>query len=104
MINKNFLKATVAAAILSSGIAYAEDNHADMEKCMVAKDGHGMIKEGKGDCGSKTNSCAGSNKAGDAEAWILVPKGECEKINKGDLSGVSEEVKAKLDMGADSHH
>ena len=28
----------------------------------------------------------------------MVPKGECDKINNGDFSGVSDEIKAKIDM------
>jgi len=27
-----------------------------------------------------------------------VPKGQCEKINQGDFSGVSQEIKNKIDV------
>lgn len=102
MIKKNFLAAAIAAAALSSGVAYAESN-VEMEKCkVVTADGKGLIKEHKGDCSGKSASCAGQNAAGDAEAWIMVPKGECDKINHGDLSGVSDDIKGKLDMDATS--
>ncbi len=97
MIKKNFLTAAIAAAALSSSIAYAGE-HGDMEKCQVIINGKNLIKEHKGDCGAKNASCAGNNKANDPEAWILVPKGECDKINHGDLSGVSDDIKDKIDM------
>lgn len=86
---------TVAAAVaLSAGSAQAED----MEKCkVVGPDGKGLIKAHKADCQSVHNSCAGSNKAGDPDAWILVPKGQCEKINAGDFEGVSDDIKDKIE-------
>lgn len=100
--------AAVAAAVaLTAGTAFAE---ADMEKCKVVdKDGKGLIKEHKGDCKTavqscKTpadmkdmHSCAGGNVAHDPEAWIFVPKGQCAKINAGDLTGVSQEIKDKIE-------
>lgn len=79
MRKKNFLTAAVAIAALSAGTAFADD----MEKCkIVDSDGKGLIKEHKADCASKNSSCAGGNKAGDPEAWILVPAGHCDVINK----------------------
>ncbi len=46
-----------------------------MEKCA------GIAKAGKNDCGSAGNACAGTSKtAADKTAWILVPKGTCDKI------------------------
>ncbi len=95
MINKNLFIAATAALTLASSAAFAAPN---MEKCKVVKDGVGLIKEGKADCGNGTHSCAGNNKANDPESWILVPAGECDKINAGDLSGVSDEIKEKLDI------
>jgi len=50
----------------------------DNEKCA------GIVKAGKNDCGTSYSSCAGtSKKDADAEAWIYVPKGTCEKIAGG---------------------
>ncbi len=47
----------------------------DMEKC------YGVVKAGKNDCQTKNSSCAGtSTKDGQADAWLFVPKGACEKI------------------------
>lgn len=44
-----------------------------MEKC------YGIAKAGKNDCGA--NDCAGTSKNdNDKSAWILLPKGTCNKI------------------------
>jgi uncharacterized membrane protein len=96
MKNSTKLLATaIAAAAFSVSSAYAMD--ADMEKCKVVDaEGKGLIKEHKGDCAGAANSCAGHNKAGDPEAWIMVPKGDCAKINAGEHDGISDEIKDKL--------
>ena len=97
MEKKSIFAAFAAATILSAGVAMAADMDG-MEKCMVNKDGKSMIKEHKNDCKGKMNSCAGTAKMGDPNSWIWVPKGECDKVNKGDVSGLSDDIKAKLDM------
>jgi hypothetical protein len=33
-------------------------------------------------------------KVGAKHTEVMVPKGECEKVMKGDMSGLTEEVKA----------
>ena len=90
------LSAIAALGIGASSLAMADG---DMEKCKVVKDGKGIIKEQKADCKTESgsHSCAGHNAAGDADSWIFVPKGQCEKINAGDFSGVSAEIKDKID-------
>ncbi len=89
--------AVTAALTLSSGIALA-NTAADMEKCVVVdKQGHNIVKAGKNDCKGAMNSCAGTAKAGDKDNFIMVPKGQCSKINAGDFSGVSSDVKAKVE-------
>ena len=93
------IKFTIAAAVttaitLASSMALANES---MEKCKVVKDGKGLIKEHKADCTTSSHSCAGGNKAGEAEAWIYVPKGECAKINAGDFNGVDQKIKDKLE-------
>lgn len=90
------LAAVTAAFALTSSSALAEG----MEKCRVVKDGKGLIKEHRGDCATSKYSCQGHNPAGDAEAWILVPKGDCEKINSADpkqLDEVDETILIKID-------
>ncbi|MFK7967559.1 MAG: DUF2282 domain-containing protein [Rickettsiaceae bacterium] len=102
-MNKTKLLATAfAAAAFSISSAYAADDKDNMEKCRALDSkGVNIIKEHKADCASKTSSCAGHNKAGDSDAWILVPKGDCDKINKGDFSDISKEIMDKLDVKND---
>lgn len=98
-MSRSKLLATVFAAAAFSFTSAQADGHEGMEKCKVVdENGKGLIKEHKTDCATESNSCAGHNKAGDADAWIMVPEGECDKINEGDFSGVSEEIKAKIEM------
>lgn len=120
MQNKT-LSAITVAFLLSSTTAFAAgmdnttssttstttSNSMDMnsEYCTVTdKDGNNVVKAGQADCNSmvKMNCKAGSNVDGDANASILVPKGQCDNVKKGDFSGMSSsmasKIKAKLDM------
>src|SRR5574337_1019716 len=93
------MSAITAAVSLSMGLAHAGMGN-DMkngEKCVVIKDGKNLIKEGKNDCKTAVHSCAGQAKAGELDSWIYVPKGECAKINGGNMTGVSKEVKEKIE-------
>jgi hypothetical protein len=65
---------TTAAILTLSTTAFAADATKE-EKCVVSK-------------------------AGEPEVSVMVPAGECEKVQKGDFSGVSEEVKAKVEGAA----
>ena len=50
------------------------------EKC------YGIVKTGQNDCATATQSCAGSStKNNQADAFIFLPKGACEKIVGGSL-------------------
>jgi uncharacterized membrane protein len=67
------------AGLLALGVAAGSTSAfaagGDFEKCA------GIAKAGKNDCGTSKSSCAATVKADrDTEAWILVPKGTCEKI------------------------
>ena len=95
-MKKSSIFTSVATALtLSAGVALAKGG---TEKCIaVNKEGKNLIKEHKCDCKTSSHSCAGQNKAGEADAWITVPKGQCDKIKAGDLSGVSKETKAKIE-------
>jgi uncharacterized membrane protein len=51
------------------------------EKC------YGIVKAGKNDCATATQSCAGSAaKDNQPDAFIFLPKGVCEKIVGGSLT------------------
>ncbi len=70
--------ALAAALVLPAATGQAQGN---MEKC------YGIAKAGKNDCQTAKSSCAGtSKKDGQADAWISVPKGACEKIVGGKLT------------------
>jgi uncharacterized membrane protein len=70
--------ALAAALVLPAATSQAQGN---MEKC------YGIAKAGKNDCQTAKSSCAGtSKKAAQADAWVSVPKGACEKIVGGKLT------------------
>ena len=59
-------------------------------QAMAAKPGFekcaGIAKAGKNDCGTSKHACAGkAAKDGDAEEWVYVTEGTCEKIVGGQL-------------------
>jgi hypothetical protein len=100
MKKSNIFMAVAAAFIMSAGIAQAGTKDS-MEKCKVVdpKTGKGLIKAHKGSCGNpgEKSDCAGANGAGDPNAFIIVPKGQCAKINAGDFSDVSDEIKNSIE-------
>lgn len=63
---------TTAIAVATMGQAQAAD---EKEKC------YGIAKAGKNDCQTPTSSCAGTTKKdGEGHAFLLVPKGTCDKV------------------------
>ncbi|MDF3884212.1 DUF2282 domain-containing protein [Cupriavidus sp. 2MCAB6] len=83
MKNELIIRGAIAS-LLALGVV-GTSTHAmaaagDNEKCA------GIAKAGKNDCGTSKSSCAATVKTDrDAEAWVLVPKGTCEKIAGGHL-------------------
>jgi uncharacterized membrane protein len=68
---------TALASLAITVAGHADDKPTGMEKC------YGIAKAGKNDCASKAgNSCAGQSTK-DGQAFIVVPKGLCEKIVDG---------------------
>lgn len=98
-ITKNTSKKIVGVAVASflaiSVTAHAADNQADqkssvdkMEKC------YGIVKKGMNDCQTKTASCAGSaTKDNQKDAFLFLPKGDCEKIVTGSLTSSDDTKK-----------
>lgn len=77
-------KTVIAASALASGLALAVAGQATaqpkMEKC------YGIVKAGQNDCQTANGSCAGSAKVDNqADAWILMPAGTCERLVGGSL-------------------
>ena len=66
------IAAALAAALAAPAVAEAQGM---TEKC------YGVAKAGKNDCQTASSSCAGTSKRdSQADAWIAVPKGTCDKI------------------------
>ena len=79
MNSRHLIIASAIAGLFALGAgAPAFAAKGGMEKCA------GIAKAGKNDCGTATSSCAGTaKKDNEANAWIYVPKGTCEKIAGG---------------------
>ncbi|KGP62180.1 signal peptidase [Legionella norrlandica] len=74
------IQSTLSAFLVlaASNSALAEDQN--IEKC------YGVVKKGMNDCSTATSSCAGSStKDNQKDAFILLPKGICERLVGGSL-------------------
>ena len=80
--SRNAIIGAVASLMAVGFLATATTAHAaDLEKCA------GIAAAGKNDCGTPVSACAGSVKQDrDSHAWVLVPKGTCEKIAGGTVT------------------
>lgn len=81
------VKASVSAFLMLAQTAMAESTSPDMltEKC------YGVVKAGLNDCATAKASCAGSStKDNQADAFVFMPKGLCEKLVGGSLQKPSE--------------
>lgn len=80
---KSMMNAAIAGVIalgLGGAATQAYAEKMEMEKC------YGVVKAGKNDCKTGTNSCQGhTTKDNDPNAFIAVPKGTCEKIAGGSM-------------------
>lgn len=103
-MNNKLLSSSIFAAAMSIAIsAGAAESVKEMAKDVVteAKDVkaavekekcYGVAKAGKNDCAAAdgSHSCAGSQKVdGDKQSWLYTPKGLCEKLVGGSLTGPS---------------
>lgn len=67
------LASVLVLGLATSGNALAAKE--GFEKCL------GVVKAGMNDCGSSGHACAGqAKKDGDANEWVYVPEGTCEKL------------------------
>ena len=65
----------------NSALAASKHHSSKLEKC------YGIVKAGMNDCQTATASCAGSaTKDNQPDAFILLPKGTCDKITGGHVS------------------
>jgi uncharacterized membrane protein len=71
----------LAMAVGTAAATTQQAQAADSEKC------YGVAKAGKNDCATQVSSCAGTNKMdGNPQAFVLLPKGTCEKLTGGSTS------------------
>lgn len=82
-MNKDKLITAAMMAFLSltaNHATFADSSEATSEKC------YGIAKTGMNDCSTATASCAGSSTSDNQkDAFLLLPKGLCEKIVGGSL-------------------
>jgi uncharacterized membrane protein len=77
----------LAGTALASTALAADDSK---EQCA------GIVKAGKNDCATATNACHGHvTSDGNAEAWIYVPKGTCDRILGGRVVQVIDPTPTK---------
>ncbi len=79
---KKIMSTAIASTLLGLTIASSSVLAAKpgFEKCQ------GIAKAGLNDCGTSKHGCAGLAKAaGDAEEWVYVPEGTCDKIVGGKI-------------------
>lgn len=94
--------AVIAAVSMSAAVLQADDG---TEECKVIdkKTGKGLIKSFKNSCKTTCKTpedrtdCATQAQEGNPNAFIIVPSGQCAKINAGDFSGVSPDIKNMID-------
>ena len=80
-IAENDLVRRVGDIINSKQLLADQNTFLEQEKCF------GIAKAGSNDCQTATNSCAGSStKDSQYDAFLLLPKGYCEKIVGGRLT------------------
>jgi uncharacterized membrane protein len=82
MTNK-LIQSTIAAFItlVAAENSIAANETPPTEKC------YGVAKSGMNDCQTTTSSCAGSStKDSQPDAFILLPKGICERLVGGHLT------------------
>lgn len=89
---KNVLAVSVVSSTIMATATNAATNQTspapDQEKC------YGIAKAGMNDCETSNASCAGSSvKDSQPDAFLLVPKGLCEKITGGSLKSKAAVIK-----------
>lgn len=82
MSKKKVIIASAVASVLAMSIAQPVQA-ADQEKC------YGIVKKGMNDCAAGGHSCAGSAvKNNQGDAFVMMPKGLCDKLVGGSLTPV----------------
>jgi uncharacterized membrane protein len=78
---KSAISAFLVLATTHAAQATTDSTQQSTEKC------YGIVKAGMNDCSTSTSSCSGSAKSDrQADAFVFVPKGLCEKISGSSLT------------------
>ena len=90
MKDKSSLMSAALTGVIALGLGVAANTAVaakpGFEKCA------GVAKTGMNDCGTSNHACAGQAKVdSDAEEWIYVPAGTCNKIAGGSLTEAAPE-------------
>ena len=82
MMTKTTLISAALGGLLALGaISATAADDANTEKC------YGVAKAGKNDCAGAKHACAGQGaKDNDANEWVKLPKGTCERLVGGSLA------------------
>ncbi len=82
---KALVSAAISGALALGTLSIATTASAEeMEKC------YGVAKAGHNDCQTANSSCAGTSTADNqGDAWVLVPKGLCDKLVGGSTEKMS---------------
>jgi uncharacterized membrane protein len=84
-MTNRFVKAAIAGA-LAAGVAGAAYGGPAPAPKFTAEKCFGISKAGQNDCQTSASACAGTSKRDNqADAWIYVPKGTCDKIVGGSI-------------------
>ena len=91
--NSSMLQVAISGVLALAGTAIASTAFAaddSKEQCA------GIVKAGKNDCATATNACHGHVASdANAQAWIYVPKGTCDRIVGGQVVQVAEPPPAR---------
>lgn len=82
-VSQKIVTATALSGVLALGLSLASTSAsaASKEKC------YGVAKAGQNDCATKKSSCVGTSTTDNqADAFIVVPEGLCERLAKGSLA------------------
>ena len=88
MTKASLFAASALAAALTVPLAAIAQNPtpAPVPSSFKAEKCYGIVKAGKNDCQTTSNSCAGTSRRDQQpDAWIYVPAGTCARIVGGSL-------------------
>ena len=85
--NVKLIIAGVIASVAAAGVGAAATHEVDVHQTPPAERCYGVATAGNNDCQTASNSCA-ATAATDRQwdAFIMVPKGMCEKISGGSIA------------------